>query len=97
MVEVRNGFKEKVDKPCGQCSGVGKLAGKKCQYCKGTKVLNEVQEFTVQLERGLPNGHTVVIRNMGDEKAVGAPSDVQVIFEEIKQGQWKRVGKDLHY
>lgn len=78
---MRNGFKEKVDKPCSQCAGVGRLPGKKCHYCKGTKVVNELQEFTVHLERGLPNGHTVIIRNMGDEKAIGAPSDVHVVFD----------------
>lgn len=81
MVEVRNGFREKRDKPCSGCAGVGKLPGKKCHYCKGNKVINELQDFTVHLEKGLPNGNVVTLRNLGDEKAIGAPSDIQVIFE----------------
>lgn len=97
MVEVRNGFKEKVEETCQKCGGVGKLSGKKCHFCKGNKVIPSLETMNVELKKGLPNGNKVVLRNMGDEKAIGAPSDIVVHFDEIVGGAWRKVGKDLHY
>jgi DnaJ-class molecular chaperone len=65
MVEVRNGFREKVEQICNQCGGVGKLPGKKCHYCKGSKVIPDLETMTVQLIKGLLNGNKVILRNMG--------------------------------
>lgn len=97
MVEVRNGFKEKVEQICHQCGGVGKLPGKKCHFCKGNKVIQSLETIKVELKKGLPNGNKVILRNMGDERPVGAPADIVVHFDEIQGGSWRRVGKDLHY
>lgn len=57
------------------------MPGKKCHYCKGNKVVSSQEQYTVELEKGLPNGNKVVLRNAGDEKAIGAPSDIIVKFE----------------
>lgn len=93
MMEVRNGFKEKVEQVCQACGGVGKLPGKKCHYCKGNKVIQSLETIKVELKKGLPNGNKVTLRNMGDEKPIGAPSDIIVYFDEIQGGAWKRVNK----
>jgi DnaJ-class molecular chaperone len=48
-VELRNGFKDTVEQKCSGCSGLGKLPGKKCHYCKGKRIIAELQTLNIKL------------------------------------------------
>lgn len=96
-VEARNGFKEKREQACSKCNGCGKEAGAQCSHCAGKKLVSEVVELVVPIERGLTEGHTLTLKNFGDERELGAPSDLKLTFKEKNDGKWTRSKLNIEY
>ncbi|KAK7690701.1 hypothetical protein QCA50_005800 [Cerrena zonata] len=45
---------------CTECGGRGKIVKKVCPHCKGAKVLDHTQHYTLEVPKGMPEGHEVV-------------------------------------
>ena len=94
----RSGFNEEREEPCRQCKGSGKASGATtCSQCQGKRLVNDVVDLVVPIEKGLPEGHTVILRNFGDEKEIGAPSDLKLVFKEKNDGKWARSKLDIEH
>jgi DnaJ-class molecular chaperone len=45
---------------CPKCNGKGKIIKKKCHVCMGNKIVKGIEEMTVYIEKGMPNGYEIV-------------------------------------
>jgi DnaJ-class molecular chaperone len=45
---------------CPKCGGKGKTINKHCHVCHGSKIVKGLEELTVYIEKGMPNGHEIV-------------------------------------
>jgi hypothetical protein len=46
---------------CPKCRGKGKMIKKNCHVCQGNKIVKGLEEMSVYIEKGMPNGHEIVI------------------------------------
>ncbi|WP_027123913.1 DnaJ domain-containing protein [Mycoplasmoides pirum] len=60
-------------KTCSNCHGEGKIINKKCNTCKGNKVVEEIVKRKIQIDPGTYDQDVIVIKNEGNifEKQVG--------------------------
>jgi len=45
---------------CPKCAGKKKIVKKKCHVCTGNKIVKGMEEMTVYIEKGMPNGYEIV-------------------------------------
>ena len=45
---------------CPKCSGKGKIVKKKCHVCMGNKIVKGIEEMTIYVEKGMPDGYEIV-------------------------------------
>lgn len=69
------GQKFQAETICPICKGLGKTVAKTCDHCHGSKLVPKMEVIEIPIEKGLPNGNTFTLRNMGEESNIGAPSD----------------------
>ena len=61
---------------CPRCQGKGKVIGRKCHVCKSIKIIPGIEEFTLKIKPGTASNSELRYTNMGDERMIGAPSDI---------------------
>lgn len=76
---------QQMQSACGDCSGQGKTFTKKQE--------REVME--VHIQKGSPDGHKVVFREMADEHPDADAGDVVFVLKESEHSEFKRKGADL--
>jgi len=81
---------------CDRCSGKGKIVKSTCPFCKGSKTSVEEDTFTVDVERGMPNGHNIVFDQEADENPDVIPGDVIFKIKTIPHKRFTREGDHLH-
>lgn len=59
--QIAPGFVQTFQSQCPKCNGKGKMVGKKCHVCQGEKRVKGLEELNVFIEKGMPNGHEMVI------------------------------------
>ncbi|KFX91092.1 hypothetical protein V490_06086 [Pseudogymnoascus sp. VKM F-3557] len=67
---------------CDHCGGQGKIIKHKCNVCDGTRVVRKVNEFTLDIEKGLPVGHRIRYENDADESPDWVAGDLIVTLHE---------------
>jgi len=83
---------------CNDCGGRGKIIAKKCQHCGGSKVIDHTAHYTLDVVRGMPEGHEVVFEGEGDESPDWEPGDVVLKVRSRKeQGGWRRKESSLYW
>jgi DnaJ-related protein SCJ1 len=45
---------------CPKCRGKGKNIRRECHVCHGNKIVRGMEELTIYIEKGMPNGHEIV-------------------------------------
>ncbi|KAI0783681.1 DnaJ-domain-containing protein [Abortiporus biennis] len=82
---------------CNECGGRGKVIKKKCPHCQGNKVIDHTQHYTLEVHRGMPEGHNVVFEGEADESPDYEPGDIVVRVRSKKEaGGWKRKETSLY-
>jgi len=74
-------FLQQSQSVCGKCSGKGFIIppGKSCKTCKSRGTVKERSTFTVDVERGLQDGHEFRFRGQADEALGHDAGDVVII------------------
>lgn len=75
-IQLAPGFVQQVQQACPHCGGKGKQIKKKCPECKGNKVVRGESTLTVEIERGMKDGHQVVFEMEADQSPDLIPGDV---------------------
>lgn len=44
------------------------LVGGSCKKCKGAKVVKEKKRQEIYVEKGMPDGHRIILQGQGDEE-----------------------------
>ena len=67
--------------PCPSCSGKGKIIKRTCSHCGGKKVVAGMENVSVFVEKGMPDGQQIRFPNMCDEVAgsTDAPGDINFV------------------
>ena len=78
-VDLGGGYYNLFTQTCPRCQGKGKVIGRKCHICKSQKIIPGIEEFALKIKPGTPSNSDLRYTNMGDERMIGAPSDI--VFE----------------
>ncbi|KAG8834323.1 DnaJ- protein scj1 [Serendipita sp. 399] len=83
---------------CPQCSGKGKVVARVCKHCGGEKVIDYTGHYTLEVEKGMPEGHEVVFEGEGDQSAEWEAGDVVLRVRTGKAaGGWRRKESSLYW
>ena len=83
---------------CNECGGRGTTMGKKCTHCHGNKVMDHTQHYTLEVPKGVPEGHEVVFEGEADESPDWEPGDVVIRIRSKKErGGWRRKESGLYW
>ncbi|OIR56807.1 MAG: DnaJ-domain-containing protein [Amphiamblys sp. WSBS2006] len=88
-------FSQQVQVTCGKCDGVGKRIKKKCERCKGAKTVNEDEQITIKIEKGMDEGHKIVFPGKANEDEDGKAGDLILILSVNEGGGFRKKGKNL--
>ena len=72
------GISQQVQMPCDKCSGQGTTIKKPCKICHGHKVVRKQASYTLEMEKGLPQGGRVVFENEADESPDWVAGDLVI-------------------
>lgn len=83
---------------CDECGGRGKVVTKACPHCHGSKLLEHTQQYTLEVERGMPEGHEVVFEGEGDESPDWEAGDVVLrVRSKREEGGFRRKETSLYW
>ncbi|KAH8118021.1 DnaJ-domain-containing protein [Phellopilus nigrolimitatus] len=83
---------------CGDCGGRGRVIAKKCAHCGGQKILDHTAHYTLEVPRGMPEGHEVVFEGEGDESPDWEAGDVVLrVRSRRERGAWRRKESSLYW
>jgi DnaJ-related protein SCJ1 len=83
---------------CPQCSGKGKIIARVCKHCNGEKVVDHTGHYTLEVEKGMPEGHEAVFEGEGDQSAEWEAGDVVLRVRSSKvTGGWRRKESGLYW
>ena len=85
-----------INEVCPRCGGEGKIIGRKCNTCKGGKIMSGSEDFKVKIKPGTSNYDVLKYTNMGEERLEGAPGDLLVRIREMPHSQYRRQGSNLY-
>lgn len=66
-IQVAPGFIQQMQGPCPRCGGKGKSITSTCHVCRGKKLVDDMDKFTVVIEKGVAPGHLITMSNQGDD------------------------------
>lgn len=89
------GFTFKSLERCSHCGGKGVVIKKKCPHCKGEGIVSEKAKLKVPIEKGVPDGHSIILSEESDQHPDYTPGDVVLHLQTFKSAQFERVGNDL--
>lgn len=93
------GIFQQMQMQCDKCGGKGKMITHKCSQCHGSKTVQQVNSLTVDLDRGIPDGHEELFEGEGNESPDLEAADVVLRIRIQKQsgGGFKRVDENLYW
>ncbi|OAX37773.1 DnaJ-domain-containing protein [Rhizopogon vinicolor AM-OR11-026] len=82
---------------CTECNGQGsKLKEKdRCKKCKGEKTVQEKTRQEIFIERGMPDGHRIVLAGAGDQQPGVPAGDVVFRLKTARHESFERSGSNL--
>jgi len=83
---------------CNECGGRGKIIARKCPHCGGSKIVDHTAHYTLEIPKGMPEGHEVVFEGEGDESPDWEPGDVVLRVRSKKEkGGLRRKESSLYW
>ncbi|KAG9049101.1 DnaJ- protein scj1 [Tulasnella sp. UAMH 9824] len=96
--QVFPGMFTHVQMTCDECGGAGQVITKVCPHCKGSKVIEHTQHYTLDVAKGLPEGHEVTFEGEGDESPDWEAGDIVLRVRSKKvQGGFRRKDTSLYW
>jgi DnaJ-related protein SCJ1 len=90
------GFITQTTRTCDRCNGKGKIIKSTCPFCKGTKVSVGEETITIEIEKGMPDKHTIIFEQEADEAPEITPGDVIFRINTIPHKKFSRIGNNLY-
>jgi len=92
------GFVQQMQQECDVCNGKGKIVKSKCAVCSGKRVVHGTDDITIDVERGMADGHRITFPRAGDqmEDIDVAPGDVVYTVRTAAHKRFTRRGNDLY-
>jgi len=90
------GFVTQTQTTCDKCGGKGKIVKSTCPFCGGKKTSIDTDSITVDIEKGMADGHPIVFEQEGDEAPETTPGDVIFKIKTLPHKRFVRKGNDLH-
>lgn len=88
----------RIKQVCPTCNSDGKLIKIKCGKCDGSGIAEGKERTAVHVQKGVPNGEKITIKDRGNVgKKGGEYGDLFIIIKEIPHKDYVRRGNDLHY
>lgn len=94
-IQLAPGFVQQMQQPCPKCSGTGKMIKKKCPTCGGNKVVRGDSVLELEVERGVPEGHSVTFEMESDQSPDVIPGDIVIVLKTKEDPNFVRKGDDL--
>lgn len=83
---------------CENCEGSGFEKNYcKCKTCKGDKFKYEKKSIKVNVEKGSPDSHKIILKNEGDQAPNAITGDLIIELVIKKHDYFTREGADLYY
>eukprot|EP01100_Stratorugosa_tubuloviscum_P009217 TRINITY_DN3849_c0_g1_i1.p1 TRINITY_DN3849_c0_g1~~TRINITY_DN3849_c0_g1_i1.p1 ORF type:complete len:372 (-),score=134.38 TRINITY_DN3849_c0_g1_i1:124-1239(-) len=89
------GFVQQFQTTCQKCGGKGKTIKSTCKHCKGKKTEIGSEPILIDIERGVPNDHTISFDQQADETPDTQPGNLNFVVKTLKHKLFERVGNDL--
>jgi len=90
------GFMTQTQRTCDRCGGKGKIVKSTCPFCQGKKVSVDEDTFSITVEKGMPDGYSIVFEQEADENPEVTPGDVIFKIKTTPHKRFERKGNDLH-
>lgn len=86
-----------VSRPCGQCSGTGRIVRNPCQTCRGTGRTTQDRRVTIRIPAGIADGQRLRLYGEGEHGVLGGPpGDLHVVVHVTPHPSFHREDDDLH-
>lgn len=83
---------------CNECQGRGKIIKKQCPHCKGAKVLDHTQRYTLEVPEGAPEAHEIMFEGEADESPDWEAGDIVIRVRSKKdKGGFRRKESGLYW
>lgn len=91
------GMLQQMQMRCPDCGGEGEVVNMsdQCPACKGKKVTRERKVITVNVEKGMKDGSTVVFRGEADEAPGLDAGDIIIVIRQKAHDVFQRQGANL--
>ena len=96
MMQIHPGMYQQIQQGCNSCGGKGKIIGKKCAFCAGTRISDTRVSYRVTIEKGAAEGTKIAFPHATDETPEAVSGDVVFRLATRKHDRFARVGDDLH-
>jgi molecular chaperone DnaJ len=70
----------KVNIKCNKCNGIGKIITKKCNICRGSKLISVSELIEVEIPKGIKPEQRIIIENKGND-GIGTRKRSRIIIE----------------
>lgn len=90
-IQVAPGFIQQMQSQCPKCGGKGKIVTSTCHVCRGKKLMDDMEKFTITIEKGVPQNHKIVMSNQGDDFVDKTSADVVFIVKQKKHAFFTRM------
>jgi len=83
---------------CPTCQGEGRIIKNRCETCSGEGRVKGEETITINVPRGVLEGHYLTLRSAGNAGLRGGPpGDLRVEIEEHKHEHFTREGLDIYH
>jgi DnaJ homolog subfamily A member 2 len=91
------GMLQQMQMRCPDCGGEGEVVNPsdRCGSCKGKKVTRERKVITVNIEKGMKDGQSVIFRGEADEAPGLDAGDIIIVIRQKPHDRFQRKGANL--
>ena len=69
----------------------------KCPHCKAKRVVSDTKQITIDLEKGMANGDTIIMEREAEQVPDLTRGDLIFTIKQKAHKTFKRVGDNLYY
>lgn len=90
------GIYQQIQTTCDTCNGEGTYISPddRCSICHGKKLTKEKKELTVEIDKGVREGHRITFKGLSDEAVGAVPGDLIIQIAIKEHNVFKRGGRN---